>query len=118
MLEEKIKTPGQVNAKIELQIRMQYKRQVRNATDPFKRAVYCIVGCCDVQEQHPEVAKSSDDFLWIQLSLIRVGVENDDNSEFLTYAELQNLIIEQYGEKHFNATEQPHLYFQVILIII
>lgn len=93
---------------------MQYKRQIRNATDPYKRAVYCIIGCCDVSEQHSEVAKTSDDFLWIQLSMIRS--ESENNSECLTYSDLQSMILEQYGEKHFNATEQPHLYFQVIAI--
>ncbi|EDS25850.1 nuclear pore complex protein Nup93 [Culex quinquefasciatus] len=115
VLEEKCRNPGQkINPKLELQIRMQYKRQIRNAIDPYKRVVYCIIGCCDIQEQHPEVAKSSDDFLWIQLSLIRP--ESDDNSEHLTYSGLQAVILEQYGERHFNATEQPHLYYQVLAL--
>lgn len=115
VLEEKSRNPSQkINPKLELQIRMQYKRQIRNAIDPYKRAVYCIIGCCDIQEQHPEVAKSSDDFLWIQLALIRQ--ESNDSSEHLTYSGLQAMILEQYGEKHFNANEQPHLYYQVLAL--
>lgn len=115
ILEEKLRKPDQkVSSKHELQIRMLYKRQVRNATDPYKRAVYCLIGCCDAAEHHPEVAKSSDDFLWIKLSMIRTNSE--DSNEHLTYSALQTMILEQYGEKHYNAVEQPHLYFQVLAL--
>lgn len=113
ILEDKVKNPEQqINSKHELQLKMLYKRQVRNATDAYKRAVYCILGCCDINEHHPEVAKTSDDYLWLQLSLVRKPSE--DNTECLTYSALQTLILEQYGEKHFNANEQPHLYFQIL----
>ncbi|XP_050082898.1 nuclear pore complex protein Nup93-1-like [Anopheles aquasalis] len=115
VLREKCHNPAQkLNPRLELQIRMQYKRQIRNATDPYKRAVYCIVGCCDIQEPHADIAKTSDDFLWIQLSLIRT--EGDDTSEHLTCSGLQSMILEQYGEKHYNANEQPHLYFQLLAL--
>lgn len=63
--------------------------------------------CYDIQEQHLEVTKSSDDFLWIQLSLIRR--ELDDNSEPVTYSGLQVVILVQYGELHFNTTEHSFL---------
>lgn len=43
VLEDKLKKPEQnMNSKLEAQVRMQYKRQIRNATDPFKRAVSTI----------------------------------------------------------------------------
>jgi nuclear pore complex protein Nup93 len=64
-------------------------------------------------EQHSEVAKSSDDFLWIQLSLIS---EASDMTEQLTYSELQCMHLEQYGEKYYGANEQPHIYFQVLAL--
>uniref|UniRef100_A0A6B2EA94 Nuclear pore protein n=1 Tax=Phlebotomus kandelakii TaxID=1109342 RepID=A0A6B2EA94_9DIPT len=115
VLEEKFRKPEQkISSKLEQQIKMQYKRQIRNATDPFKRVVYCIVGACDIHEQHPDIAKTSDDFLWIQLSLIQT--EAEANQEILTYSGLQTMILEQYGEKHFNASDQPHLYFQVLAL--
>lgn len=120
ILEEKSRKPNQrINTKLESQVRMQYKRKIQNETDMYKCAVYGIVGCCDVPD-HSKVAKTTDDFLWIQLSLI----QPDDNgnmrqlddplgSENATYSALQTMILEKYGEKHFNANEQPHLYFQV-----
>ena len=117
VLEERVQNFDQtkLNTKLESQLKMQYKRQIRNGTDPYKRAVYCIVGCCDIQESHQEVAKTSDDFLWIQLSLIRS--DHEENAEILTYSGLQSMILEKYGERHYNANEQPHLYFQVIFLI-
>lgn len=85
----------------------------------YKCAVYGIIGCCDVPD-HSKVAKTTDDFLWIQLSMIQPddngNMSNFDDtigSDCLTYSALQSMILEKYGEKHFNANEQPHLYFQV-----
>lgn len=125
VLEEKLKKPDQsINPKLESQIKMHYKRQIQNATDPYKCAVYGIVGCCDVLE-HSKVAKTTDDFLWIQLSMIRPATNGTSMSgnvdvsgtDCLTYSALQTMILEKYGEKHFNANEQPHLYFQVRLLL-
>lgn len=120
VLEEKSRKPNQrINAKLESQIKIQYKRKIQNETDMYKCAVYGIIGCCDVPD-HSKVAKTADDFLWIQLSMIQPddngNMSNlDDNigSDCLTYSALQTMILEKYGERHFNANEQPHLYFQV-----
>ena len=54
----------------ESKVRMLYKRSVRNSTDPWKRAVYCILGACDPMDEHSEVATSLDDYLWIKLSQV------------------------------------------------
>lgn len=120
VLEEKLRKPNQrISAKLEAQIKMQYKRKIQNETDMYKCAVYGIIGCCDVPD-HAKVAKTTDDFLWIQLSMIQPDdngnmSNNDDSigSDSPTYSTLQSMILEKYGEKHFNANEQPHLYFQV-----
>ena len=56
----------------ESKVRMLYKRSVRNSTDPYKRAVYCILGACDPIDEHSEVATSLDDYLWIKLSQVTI----------------------------------------------
>ncbi|XP_039959553.1 nuclear pore complex protein Nup93-1-like [Bactrocera tryoni] len=115
VLEDKINKPEQkINSKLEGQLKLHYCNKIKNSTDPYKKAVYCIIAGCDINEQHLEVAKTTDDFLWIQLSLLRP--ESHDNAEVLTYAGLQTMILEKYGEKHFNASEQRHLYFQVLAL--
>lgn len=75
-------------------IKIQYRRSVRNTTDPFKRAVYCILGCCDVADEHSEVAQTADDYLWLKLTLIR----EDAEGEKLTFSDLQTTVLEYYGK--------------------
>lgn len=125
VLEEKSRKPNQrISAKLETQIKMQYKRKIQNETDMYKCAVYGIVGCCDVPD-HAKVAKTTDDFLWIQLSMIQPddngnmsNIVDTTGADCATYSGLQTMILEKYGEKHFNANEQPHLYFQVECIAL
>lgn len=112
-LEEILKNPdGKVSAKVKSQIKMQYKQHKIRMSDPYKRAVFAILGACN--EQHSELTQTSDDYLWIQLCLI--SNDSTDSTDKLTLQALQTLILEQYGEKHYNASEQPHLYFQVLVL--
>ena len=76
----------------------------------LKRAVHCILGACDPSDEHGEVATSIDDYLWLKLCQIR---EEQAAGEGLSLPQLQTLLAEEYGESHFNAYEQPGLYFQV-----
>jgi len=97
-----------------------YRRLVRSSHDPFKRIVYCIVGGCDPADNHPEVATSIDDYLWLRLSLISVSSASSDatssSSESLTLRQIQIQLTEEYGESHFHADEQPLRYAQVLLL--
>lgn len=97
-------------------VRIAYKRSVRSTTDPYKRAVYCLLAACDPADEHGEVATSLDDYLWIKLAQIREAGEGEGCAETLNLAALQRLMSEDYGETHFNAYEQPMLYFQVLLL--
>ena len=33
------------------------------------RAVYCLIGRCDVQSNHQEVANKTEDYLWLKVCL-------------------------------------------------
>ncbi|KAI9580747.1 nuclear pore complex protein Nup93-1-like [Glossina fuscipes] len=113
LLKDKINKPGQqINSKLEGQLKLHYFNKIKTSIDPYKKAVYCIVIGCDINDQHVEVARTTDDFVWIQLSILRH--EAAENVESLTYSGLQFMILEKYGEKHFNANEQQHLYFKVL----
>jgi nuclear pore complex protein Nup93 len=112
-LEEILKNPdGKVSARVKSQIKMQYKQHKIRMSDPYKRAVFSLLGSCN--ETHQELTQSSDDYLWIQLYFI--SNVSTDASDKLTLPALQTMILEQYGEKHFNANEQPHLYFQILVL--
>lgn len=51
-------------------LKVSYRRSVQTTTDPYKRAVHCILGACDPNDEHSEVATSIDDYLWIKLSQV------------------------------------------------
>eukprot|EP00090_Calanus_glacialis_P035065 TRINITY_DN59943_c0_g1_i1.p1 TRINITY_DN59943_c0_g1~~TRINITY_DN59943_c0_g1_i1.p1 ORF type:complete len:802 (-),score=330.13 TRINITY_DN59943_c0_g1_i1:97-2502(-) len=93
-------------------VKLQYRRLVRQSTDPYKRAVYCVVGACDPAEEHQEVATSLDDYLWLKLCMVR----EDAGGDSLTLGGLQSLLTEEYGEAHFSASSQPVLYYQVLFL--
>ena len=71
-LEEVRSSPGgRISPHSENLVRLSYRRAVRSSTDPFKRAVHCVLGACDPSDEHGEVATSIEDYLWIKLCQIR-----------------------------------------------
>uniref|UniRef100_A0A2A4JA62 Nuclear pore protein n=1 Tax=Heliothis virescens TaxID=7102 RepID=A0A2A4JA62_HELVI len=114
-LEEYIKNPEKpLSDKLQTAINFQYRIQVRNSTDPYKRAVYCIIGCCDLSDEHYEVARTADDYLWLKLSFIKSRANNE--TESFSYSDLQKMILEEYGETHYHAYEKPVVYFQMLTL--
>lgn len=54
----------------ENKLRLHYRRALRNNTDPYKRAVYCIIGRCDVTDNQSEVADKTEDYLWLKAGVL------------------------------------------------
>eukprot|EP00111_Clytia_hemisphaerica_P020577 TCONS_00060599-protein len=97
----------------EAKIKLQYKRVIRSSPDPFKRIIFCIIGHCDANEAHTEVAKKTEDYIWLKLNQIDFATEDED---IVTLPRFQKLLHEEYGESHFRAFEQPYLYAQVLFL--
>eukprot|EP00095_Tigriopus_kingsejongensis_P011127 maker-scaffold645_size120276-snap-gene-0.39 protein:Tk11127 transcript:maker-scaffold645_size120276-snap-gene-0.39-mRNA-1 annotation:"nuclear pore complex protein nup93" len=99
-------------------VKLAYRRSIRSTTDPFKRAVYCLLGACDPSDEHSEIATSLDDYLWLKFYQIRGEdeVASSHALDHLTLTKLQVQMSEEYGESHFNAYEKPLLYFQVLFL--
>uniref|UniRef100_A0A803SUI0 Nuclear pore complex protein Nup93 n=2 Tax=Anolis carolinensis TaxID=28377 RepID=A0A803SUI0_ANOCA len=101
----------------ENKVRLHYRRALRNNTDPYKRAVYCILGRCDVADSHSEVADKIEDYLWLKLN--QVCFDDDGSNapqDRLTLSQFQKQLLEDYGESHFLANQQSFLYFQVLFL--
>uniref|UniRef100_A0A672I828 Nuclear pore complex protein Nup93 n=1 Tax=Salarias fasciatus TaxID=181472 RepID=A0A672I828_SALFA len=101
----------------ENKLRLHYRRALRNSADPYKRAVYCLIGKCDISDNHGEVADKTEDYLWLKLN--QVCFDDDGSSspqDRLTLPQLQKQLLEDYGESHFSASQQPFLYFQVLFL--
>uniref|UniRef100_A0A803TG56 Nuclear pore complex protein Nup93 n=1 Tax=Anolis carolinensis TaxID=28377 RepID=A0A803TG56_ANOCA len=85
----------------ENKVRLHYRRALRNNTDPYKRAVYCILGRCDVADSHSEVADKIEDYLWLKHPPFMLPTV---------------LLCFPPGESHFLANQQSFLYFQVLFL--
>ncbi|XP_012265471.2 nuclear pore complex protein Nup93-like [Athalia rosae] len=94
-------------------VKLQYRRHVRTATDPYKRAAYCILVPCDPDDLHSEVMSTADDYLWLRLCQVR---DQGDSENKLTLDHLQTTILEEYGENYYRANEQPFLYFSMLFL--
>lgn len=53
----------------ENKLRLHYRRVLRNSADPYKRAVYCVIGKCDINDNHGEVADKTEDYLWLKVNV-------------------------------------------------
>ena len=76
-------------------------------------ASYCVVAACDVNDDHTEVAQSTDDYLWIKLCQLKEDelAGHDSSHERVTYSQFQSLVLEEYGI--FN-----HLFQNLIIYLI
>jgi len=95
------------SSKLSEELAVEYKK----LNDPFKAAVYKILGKCDLQKKtfDSEVMQATEDYLWMQLGLIR----RDDSSDAL--AALQENI--RGFEKSFSGPNtNPFKFFQMLLL--
>lgn len=64
----------------ENKLRLHYRRALRNNTDPYKRAVYCIIGRCDITDNQSEVADKTEDYLWLKVGTASLAISNSSVS--------------------------------------
>ncbi|XP_071957772.1 nuclear pore complex protein Nup93-like [Antedon mediterranea] len=100
----------------ETKIKLQYRRAVRHSPDPYKRIVFCILGNCDPSDSHSEVADKTDDYLWLKLSQVCLDRDLGATPDQTSLADLQRQLYQDYGEVHFNAQQNPMLYFKVLFM--
>uniref|UniRef100_A0A2K6V4G5 Nuclear pore complex protein Nup93 n=1 Tax=Saimiri boliviensis boliviensis TaxID=39432 RepID=A0A2K6V4G5_SAIBB len=92
---------------------LHYRRALRDNTDPYKRAVYCIIGRCDVTDNQSEVADKTEDYLWLKLNQVCFDDDGTSSPQHrLTLSWFQKQSLEDYGESQFTVNQQPFLYIQ------
>lgn len=96
-LEEAIEDPQHhPSSRAEATLKLHYRKHVRSATDPYKKAAYCALVPCEPDDLHTEVMLAADDYLWLKLCQVR---EQPDPENKLTLDHLQTTILEVYGKK-------------------
>ncbi|KAG8231135.1 hypothetical protein J437_LFUL009840 [Ladona fulva] len=143
VLKECISSPsGSLLPKHDVQVRYQFRRHIHNSPDPYKRAVYCVLGGCGdgmgrgfgTEDEgvggglggwsgvEGVLGQTSDDYLWLKLTQIEreSGIRSSipakgGLSRGATLQDLQALVLD-YGEQHYGASERPHVYVQALVL--
>jgi nuclear pore complex protein Nup93 len=93
-------------------------RHMEDCKDPFKPAVYKIIGRCELAKRSlPNVMPTAEDWMWLQLVLSReIDRTSEPAHEVFTLQDLQKSVT-QFGAKHFMAKGSNFgLYFQMLLM--
>lgn len=114
---------GAISTASETSLRLQYRRCCSaggGASDPYERVVLAVLGACagesptatDPLADLP--ATTSDDWLWFRLACVRALATRSAQTAALS--QLQQQLRVQLGESHFDAYNQPLIYFRVLLL--
>jgi nuclear pore complex protein Nup93 len=96
-LEEAVDDPQHhPSSRAESTLKLHYRKHVRSATDPYKKAAYCVLVPCEPDDLHTEVMSAADDYLWLKLCQVR---DQPDSENKLTLDNLQTTILDIYGKK-------------------
>ncbi|KAI8089516.1 Nup93/Nic96-domain-containing protein [Halteromyces radiatus] len=92
---------------------MKYGNEI---VDPYKLLLYKVIGRCEVDKTLPTIIRSSEDYLWLQLSLIRLpGTQEEYINERYTLQDLQDAI-NGFGSGHYDRNgNTPWPYFKILL---
>ena len=82
--------------------------------DQFKYALYKIVGRFELSRKSVKVAKTTEDWMWLQLSLVR-DVRDDGPQEQYELGDLANLVIKYGSEKFDSGGTRPFAWFNMLL---
>ncbi|CDK24082.1 unnamed protein product [Kuraishia capsulata CBS 1993] len=95
----------------------QYFKHINREADPFRYAVYKIIGRCDLSKKSfPYISLSIEDWVWIHLSLVRENdIEDDPIHERYSLIDFQRSIL-SFGVERFNASSNHPMYLQVLLL--
>lgn len=89
-----------------------------NSGDPFKHALYRLLGRIDVRK-NVSVARTTEDWVWFQLSFVREDESIDDGASADKYG-LRDMgkLVTKFGERHFDPRgDRPVFWFQVLMFV-
>ncbi|KAI9315892.1 Nup93/Nic96-domain-containing protein [Dichotomocladium elegans] len=92
----------------------------QRTVDPYKLIIYKIIGRCELSKKsNQDVIKSTEDYMWLQLTLVR---ESTDAEEFgyerYRLSDLQKMMT-NIGPKRFDPDgNSPFNYFKVLLLTL
>ncbi|KAI9593395.1 Nup93/Nic96-domain-containing protein [Syncephalis fuscata] len=93
-------------------------RHARETTDPYKFALYKIMGRCELRKKTiQEVVHTIEDYIWLQFMLLSNEQEAQGlSSEQYTLTELQETLV-KFGPDHFNQRGSNSLHYLQVLLL-
>ncbi|RCH98198.1 hypothetical protein CU098_000027 [Rhizopus stolonifer] len=93
------------------QVRSQYRMMTygNQPIDPYKKLLYKIMGRCELHITGLDMCKETEDYLWLQLSLIREGSD-------YTLSSLQKTIVHA-GPDHYDSKKLNPWYYAYVLTL-
>jgi nuclear pore complex protein Nup93 len=108
---------------LKAQIQSDYsQRLIVGNQDPYKMTLFKILGRCDLSKKTvPDVITTTQDYIWLQLWLIKDGQESSTSASSsppqYNLTGLQKLVLD-FGPKHFNPKgNNPVQYFETLLTV-
>ncbi|GJJ69903.1 nuclear pore complex protein Nup93 [Entomortierella parvispora] len=90
-------------------------RYSSDTVDPYKLTLYKIIGRCELNKRTTPVIGALEDFMWLQLSMIREPKNDTMPQDKYDLADFQALVL-KYGPNYFNPkNNSPLQYFQVLI---
>lgn len=89
--------------------------------DPYKILLYKIIGRCELQQRNtPDIIQTTEDYIWLQLMLVREVTDDAEGFSFERYClEDVQKEISSLGSKYFDRDENnsnPWIYFKILLL--
>ncbi|KAG0247598.1 hypothetical protein BG011_001242, partial [Mortierella polycephala] len=105
-------TPMQERLLADFNQRIRYSS---DTVDPYKLTLYKIIGRCELNKRTTPVIGALEDFIWLQLSMIREPKSDTMPQDKYDLADFQALVL-KYGSNYFNPNNNnPLQYFQVLI---
>jgi hypothetical protein len=94
-----------------------FNASIRNNpnVDQFKYALYKLVGRFELNRKSLKVATTTEDWMWLQLSLVRESKEMEPPQEQYDLADLGKLVLKYGNDKFDNGGTRPFAWFNLLL---
>ena len=56
-----------LSSSFENRLQLLYKKSVRSSSDPFKKAIYCVLARCELNDNHSQVLVTTEDYMWLKV---------------------------------------------------
>lgn len=87
-----------------------------NATvDQYKYALYKLVGRFELSRKTMKVASTTEDWMWVQLSLVREGGAGEGPQEQYDLADLGRMVLKYGADKFDEGGRRPFVWFDLLL---